>query len=170
MANVFQSIRRRLRMWSSLKMLRAQPGLIHDPWCSYCGKHLVGDDFTVDHVVPRSTLLALGISSDDNTVPCCKECNSLKSSTPLLEFLVRRRSAAALHGRKALWKFQPVEIVGARAGGGGIVVDLRFSNGRIRTVLERDLWLIALPDEHLSVETLRARFVAEHRALARTGY
>jgi 5-methylcytosine-specific restriction endonuclease McrA len=58
-----------------------------DGRCSYCGDPM-GDDDTVDHVVPRAEGgAALGIG---NLVPACKCCNNAKADLTLLEFLWRR--------------------------------------------------------------------------------
>lgn len=149
-------------------MLRVNPGFIHDPWCSYCGKPLAGDDFTVDHVVPRRPRKR----SEDRgyTVSCCKSCNVLKGSTGLLEFLARRRGAPDLVGRKALWRFQLVEIRGTRfRSDGHTTTTFVLPNGKVRSGIDRDLWLIDPADENLPLDVLRAKLVSEMRDLERTG-
>ncbi len=43
--------------------------------CHYCGKKVVGDDLTLDHVVP---VARGGCSNKGNVVPACKNCNQKK--------------------------------------------------------------------------------------------
>ena len=58
--------------------------LERDGWqCAYCGKALVGDDATVDHIVPISTdpdRLYL----DSELVAACRTCNGRRSDKPLI--------------------------------------------------------------------------------------
>ncbi|MCS6892950.1 MAG: HNH endonuclease [Deltaproteobacteria bacterium] len=43
--------------------------------CQYCGIKLLGQNATLDHVIPRSRG---GLSTWDNLVACCKDCNKKK--------------------------------------------------------------------------------------------
>lgn len=49
--------------------------------CHYCGKYLLAEDVTLDHLLARSTHPELRYHLS-NLVPACWVCNSLKSSTP----------------------------------------------------------------------------------------
>ena len=48
--------------------------------CQYCGIAVDANEFTIDHIIPKS---AGGKTSWDNIVTCCKHCNSYKGSKPL---------------------------------------------------------------------------------------
>lgn len=49
--------------------------------CFYCDAELNTKSKTKDHLVPVVVIRALGYNYiDDNTVPCCKDCNSEKAS------------------------------------------------------------------------------------------
>lgn len=50
--------------------------------CQYCGKHLKGDQATIDHINPRSLG---GDNSFDNCVTACYPCNSRKGNKTLQE-------------------------------------------------------------------------------------
>lgn len=65
---------RKTRWWQQ----KTAPGL-----CYYCGKNMVFQDITMDHLVP---LARGGRSTKDNLVPCCKACNNLKKSMLPLEW------------------------------------------------------------------------------------
>lgn len=51
--------------------------------CQYCGQKFKKQDLNIDHVVPRSRWHKIGngtrVSSFENTVTSCKECNSKKA-------------------------------------------------------------------------------------------
>lgn len=48
-----------------------------DEWCcQYCGKSLSVENYSIDHIVPRSRG---GHSTFENTVCCCLPCNSHKA-------------------------------------------------------------------------------------------
>ncbi len=52
--------------------------LDRDKWqCYKCGKHLVGKDATVDHIVPLSKDKSLRLVQS-NLAACCRSCNSSK--------------------------------------------------------------------------------------------
>ena len=51
--------------------------------CIYCGEIIEIDQFTVDHVIPRSKG---GQDNPENCKPCCKFCNTLKGHMDLDEF------------------------------------------------------------------------------------
>lgn len=50
--------------------------------CQYCGSPATG----FDHIIPMSKG---GQDTEDNKVPCCRECNRIKSTQPLVDFLNR---------------------------------------------------------------------------------
>lgn len=57
--------------------------------CQYCSKEMLINNFTVDHVVPRSKM---GKTSWDNVVVSCNKCNSKKGDrTPEEAGLVLKR-------------------------------------------------------------------------------
>lgn len=58
--------------------------LNRDGWtCGYCGKQLVGDDATVDHVEPIA--LDPGRTyADHELIACCRSCNAAKGARPLV--------------------------------------------------------------------------------------
>lgn len=70
-----EQTRERVRQHRERK--RAEQGI---KTCVYCGKDATG----YDHIVPRSKG---GTDDDENLVPCCKRCNSSKSSKDLADFL-----------------------------------------------------------------------------------
>ena len=52
--------------------------------CAYCGKVMPMNERTNDHIIPRS---ANGQTEANNIVICCQECNGLKGSTLINDFL-----------------------------------------------------------------------------------
>lgn len=52
--------------------------------CAYCGKLMPMNERTNDHIIPRS---ANGQTEANNIVICCQECNGLKGSTLINDFL-----------------------------------------------------------------------------------
>ncbi len=56
--------------------------------CQYCGKHLISEDVTVDHVNPRSLG---GVSSWLNCVVACLKCNMSKADKTLKEAKMKLR-------------------------------------------------------------------------------
>lgn len=48
--------------------------------CAYCGKELTLSAMTADHRVPKSKG---GGNSNENLMPCCKECNHAKGDDNL---------------------------------------------------------------------------------------
>ncbi len=51
--------------------------------CYFCGKKTAFKNLTMDHLVP---LARGGLSTKDNLVPCCKDCNNKKKSMLPLEW------------------------------------------------------------------------------------
>lgn len=58
--------------------------LDRDGWqCAYCGKDLVGDDATVDHLEAIANSDTRDYQ-DDELVSACRRCNAAKSDKPLV--------------------------------------------------------------------------------------
>lgn len=58
--------------------------LDRDGWtCGYCGKPLVGDDATVDHIVPV-VADPDHVYSDDELIACCRQDNGRKQDKPIV--------------------------------------------------------------------------------------
>lgn len=57
--------------------------------CQYCGRKYRRGQLTIDHVIPRSRWDLIGngkrVSSFENTVTACQECNSLKADKTCTE-------------------------------------------------------------------------------------
>ncbi len=62
----------------------------HGPVCAYCGTRVPAETITLDHVRPRRGLSAY--DRPDNLVLACRTCNAAKADTPLLAFLMAKRS------------------------------------------------------------------------------
>lgn len=62
----------------------------YGPVCAYCGFAFAADAMTLDHVRPRRGLTAY--DRPDNLVLACSPCNAAKADTPLLAFLLAKRS------------------------------------------------------------------------------
>lgn len=65
--------------------------------CQYCARVLPSAELTLDHVVPRSRG---GMSTWENLVACCQECNRKKGNQLLVEAamkLIREPRAFTLH-------------------------------------------------------------------------
>ena len=62
----------------------------HGPVCAYCGTETSEDAITLDHVRPRRGQTAY--DRPDNLVLACRDCNAAKADTPLMAFLMQRRS------------------------------------------------------------------------------
>jgi 5-methylcytosine-specific restriction endonuclease McrA len=62
----------------------------HGPVCAYCGTETNPDTITLDHVRPRRGQTAYDRA--DNLVLACRDCNAAKADTPLIAFLMQRRS------------------------------------------------------------------------------
>jgi 5-methylcytosine-specific restriction endonuclease McrA len=62
----------------------------HGPVCAYCGTETIEDAITLDHVRPRRGQTAY--DRPDNLVLACRDCNAAKADTPLIAFLMQRRS------------------------------------------------------------------------------
>lgn len=86
---------------SSTSRLRRSPGRsysAHRDWllerhgavCAYCGTRVSAEAITLDHVRPRRGQSAY--DRPDNLVLACRACNAAKADTPLLAFLMAKRS------------------------------------------------------------------------------
>lgn len=57
--------------------------------CQYCGQQFKRGQLTIDHVIPRSRWKLIGngqrVSSFENTVTACKDCNSRKADMTCTE-------------------------------------------------------------------------------------
>jgi hypothetical protein len=73
-------------MQSHRDWLLAQHGSV----CAYCGTTTSPDFITLDHVRPRRGQTAY--DRPDNLVLACAACNAAKADTPLVAFLMMRRS------------------------------------------------------------------------------
>jgi 5-methylcytosine-specific restriction endonuclease McrA len=63
---------------------------IHGAVCAYCGEESNAESMTLDHVRPRRGQTAY--DRPDNLVLACRDCNAAKADTPLMAFLMQRRS------------------------------------------------------------------------------
>jgi len=66
-------------MWNAHQGWLRSLGLWPDDRCFYCGKVLLKDDNTRDHIVPR-------MRKGFKTVSCCYDCNNAKGDRLLNEF------------------------------------------------------------------------------------
>lgn len=73
-------------MQSHRDWLLAQHGSV----CAYCGLEASLESITLDHVRPRRGQTAYDRA--DNLVLACRDCNAAKADTPLIAFLMQRRS------------------------------------------------------------------------------
>jgi 5-methylcytosine-specific restriction endonuclease McrA len=64
----------------------------HGPICAYCENRIDPGAITLDHVTPRRGQTAY--DRRDNLVLACPTCNGQKKDTPILAFLLARRSRA----------------------------------------------------------------------------
>ena len=62
----------------------------HGPVCADCGAETSPEVITLDHVRPRRGQTAYDRA--DNLVLACRDCNAAKADTPLVAFLMQRRS------------------------------------------------------------------------------
>jgi 5-methylcytosine-specific restriction endonuclease McrA len=71
--------------------------------CQYCGIVLTSSELTLDHVIPRSRG---GLSTWENLVACCHNCNRRKGSQMLHELremkLIREPRPFTLHTSRSL--------------------------------------------------------------------
>ena len=58
--------------------------------CAYCGRNAV---LTLDHIDP---VCAGGETTWDNSIPCCKSCNSSKNKSDIAEWCFRKHGAEGL--------------------------------------------------------------------------
>ncbi len=75
--------------------------------CQYCRKHVKSEELTIDHVVPRSQG---GVSSWDNCVLACVECNSKKADRTPFQAGMRLRKKPARPVWKPLYATRGVRI------------------------------------------------------------
>ena len=61
-----------------------QRSLLETRTCQYCGDIATGED----HIIAKARG---GSDTDENKVPCCKECNRIKNDKPLVDFLNANR-------------------------------------------------------------------------------
>ncbi len=73
-------------MQSHREWLLAQHGAV----CAYCGTTTAPEVITLDHVRPRRGQTAY--DRPDNLVLACSACNAAKADTPLVAFLMMKRS------------------------------------------------------------------------------
>lgn len=74
-------------MQSHREWLLAEHGAV----CAYCGTEVSPPEaITLDHVRPRRGQTAY--DRPDNLVLACRECNAAKADTPLVAFLMQKRS------------------------------------------------------------------------------
>lgn len=64
----------------------------YGPVCAYCGRDILEGTVTLDHVRPRKGQTAY--DRPDNLVFACRDCNAAKADTPLMAFLLARKSRA----------------------------------------------------------------------------
>lgn len=64
----------------------------YGPVCAYCGRDIPEGTVTLDHVRPRKGQTAY--DRPDNLVFACRDCNAAKADTPLMAFLLARKSRA----------------------------------------------------------------------------
>jgi len=62
----------------------------HGSVCAYCGVETSPEAMTLDHVRPRRGQTAYDRA--DNLVLACRDCNAAKEDTPLMAFLLAKRS------------------------------------------------------------------------------
>lgn len=57
---------------------------LQEGFCYYCEKKFTSQELTMDHKVP---IARGGVSSRNNIVACCKDCNSKKQSMTSVDFI-----------------------------------------------------------------------------------
>lgn len=73
-------------------------------YCFYCDEDLIAENRTTEHIIPRAILKAYGlITIDNNTVPCCKECNYLKTNLHPYTFRVAVQTIIKHAGASKKW-------------------------------------------------------------------
>ena len=65
------------------RVYKKTPGL-----CWYCGIGIHAGNRTMDHVIPRASN---GDDTEENLVPCCRDCNRLKGNLTIEQFRKRIR-------------------------------------------------------------------------------
>ncbi|PLY02032.1 MAG: HNH endonuclease [Desulfuromonas sp.] len=78
-----QQIRREREKARKLRKERWWQNKIAAGVCHYCGKNVPPKELTLDHIVP---VARGGLSSKNNCVPACKECNNKKKNLLPLEW------------------------------------------------------------------------------------
>lgn len=78
--------------------------ILRNDVCAYCGEHApyqgVRRRITIEHVTPLSEG---GTNRDDNLATACSDCNSARSSHPLLLFLAWRATGLDGHVKYHVW-------------------------------------------------------------------
>ncbi|MGC9141467.1 MAG: HNH endonuclease [Caldimicrobium sp.] len=72
-----EHIKREKRKARELKKTRWWRRKVERGICYYCGRRVSPEDLTMDHKIPLSRG---GLSTRENIVPACKECNSKKKN------------------------------------------------------------------------------------------
>ncbi len=70
-----EHIKREKEKARSLKKTRWWRRKLEKGMCYYCGKKVSPEDLTMDHKIPLSRW---GLSTRENIVPACRECNAKK--------------------------------------------------------------------------------------------
>jgi uncharacterized phage protein (TIGR02220 family)/predicted phage replisome organizer len=83
------------------KSREKQRALMESNVCQYCGDVATG----YDHIIPKSKG---GSDKDENKIPCCKICNSIKKDNPVSDFLnsnLERINIGLINSNHKLSKF-----------------------------------------------------------------
>lgn len=72
-----------------------------DKRCYYCGEIIKWEDFTIDHVHPRSTG---GKNRKSNYVCCCRDCNNVKGNMSVEQFETFIKNLHIVMRNNQLWR------------------------------------------------------------------
>jgi 5-methylcytosine-specific restriction endonuclease McrA len=72
------------------KKIESELGKIFSGFCAYCGDHMSFVNKTLDHVMPRQKG---GSNRIANILPCCRNCNSMKGSLHIGDFIIQEFKA-----------------------------------------------------------------------------